>query len=264
MLPRVQAFEFNDQTWLPSVLRDSFNDSLGFVHRLFQPHARAVEPIAAWAAEARVDTVLDLASAGGEHLVTLLNSARQLGQRLPKFVLSDLSPVPETWQALQDRFGADAVGAVDTPVSFFSLPDGLPRYWSIFTAVHHLRPEQVKQLLFEFSRRGDGLCIAEIFQRRWFDLLLTVFELPVNFIVPFLARKPTLLKLVLGTSVPIVPLMTCFDGVVSVLRTHHAKEIVDLLPAESRDQFSVESVTMRYGRAPLRASLVFITRKRPA
>lgn len=263
-VPRFQFFEFNDQSWLPKVFRDSFNDTIAFTHTAYRPYARSVKDIAEWAKRGKqVNAVLDLGSAGGEHVASVVRVAQRAAVPLPKFILSDLYPAPSYWKFFRDKLGQGSIGFIDYSVDALSVPSGLPRYWTIFEMFHHLSPDTARRFLEEFTQKADGLCIAEFFQRRsLYCLLMVILAFLPNMLVPFFAQRFSFGKLFLTTIIPIVPLMVLFDGIVSVLRTYTKDEIIAMLPEGSRDQFTIEYKEVWYGFVPMKAALVFITRNR--
>lgn len=243
------------------MLRAIFNDIIGMTHRVYQPYVRAAVPIAQWAATGNQREVLDLASAGGEHITALVSAARRKGVQLPKVIVSDLFPVPEQWRALERDLGSQAVGMIEAPVSALEVPPGSPRYWSIFTALHHFPPEMVQKFLRHMTEQADGLVIGKYFQRNWYSMLMAVLGTPLLVLAPLIARRVTLPKILLGVVIPIAPLCTLVDGIVSVARTYRPEEIIAMLPEGAREQFTIEHRMVWYGFAPMKASLVFITRK---
>lgn len=267
LLARLHLFEFNDQSWLPKLLRDCFNDTIAFTHLVYQPYGRCAQPILKWAQHNKISEILDLGSAGGEHLIHIIRQARKLttetNSSFPRIIASDLYPVPEQWQLNSDILGRDSFGYVPAPVNALSVSPNLPRYWSIFSALHHFTPNDVRAILNNLVQHGNGLCIAEYYDRSLYAVLMTLLATPINLLVPFLSRRPSLSKFIVTTLIPIVPIMSLVDGISSVFRTYSVEELQAMMPDAARDNFTFESRKVWYGRVPMQSTLIFITRKNP-
>ncbi len=261
-MKRRHFFEFCDQSWLSPLFRECFNDNMNFIHFLYKPFFRASPLVVSWMHKNRADTVLDLCSAGGNHFSEIIRSARKTNSKIPRFVLSDLYPAEIAWAEIQSRFGKENIGYIPVSVNALHVElENPPRYWTIFTALHHFKSEDVSLFLRQFCEKADGLCIAEVFERNVYCLIMTLLSFPVNLLSPFFAKKKSLKKLFVSFFFPVSALMYTFDGVVSVLRTYTKEEILSLFPDEYRDQFSVEVRSVWWGFAPMKSSLIFITRK---
>lgn len=239
-MKRFQLFEFCDQKWLPQTIREAFHDCLGLAHNItYRPYINLPPLLADVARRTNATTILDIASGGGEQIGTLHDFSKKT--KLPAFILSDLYPHVKTWQKLQENYGKQAICFYDKPLNFNDIPSDSPRLWSIFTAFHHLSPPLAKQLVDQAITNSDGLIIAEFFRRRLPDILSVFLAIPCNFLfAPFFAKEFTLKKMLFTTIIPIVPLMACFDGIVSVLRTYKKDEIIAMLPANWQDNFDIE------------------------
>jgi hypothetical protein len=261
-LKRRQLFEFCDQPWLPELLREAELDCLNFIHHVFQPYYRLTGPIADWLAKSGTHKLLDLGSGGAEQIAMLIKQAKSQGVHATHFVLSDLYPNVNTWQELQRQYGEDNISYMEQPLSAMNMQGVSLRHWSIFSAFHHFAPEDVQKLLQQLIQNGDGLCIAEFTNRRWFDLAPMILSLPVHLVVPFFAKEFKWSKLLFTTIIPIVPLIVAFDGIVSVLRSYKKEEIIALLPSDYSDQFDVQYTEVWWRFTPLKATMLTLSRKK--
>jgi len=60
--PRIQGFEFCDQSWLTGCWREAHLDGMNFTFKLFGIHKNLHRAYEKWSREAGYDAVLDLAS----------------------------------------------------------------------------------------------------------------------------------------------------------------------------------------------------------
>ncbi len=215
-MPRLHLFEFNDQAWLPEVLREGMIESLSRALRLGRVYDRI--PFAAFARRLGADRALDLCSGAGEPAAIL---GRGTGVR---FTLSDLFPNVAAFEALAARAGVDFVAE---PVDATAVPDRLDHpIRTVVSAFHHFRPGLARGILAAAVRDGKAVFIVEGFPR---SLLRYAAILPALFaggtVNPFLAERGRLAKFLLTFVVPLIPVLGMFDGLVSALRIHSRAEL---------------------------------------
>ena len=228
-LPRIQWFEWEDCAWLPVFLRDAITDALGLIMKTFNAYKPAFPLLAEWAGDS--DDLLDMASGSGTHVRELLQWAEQEGVPIPRVRVSDLYPSRERLTALETAF-PNRVRAELRSVDATRVPDelkGLPR--SMFTAFHHLAPDQARAALADAARHADGILICEPHPRTIRNLLANIPGLFFGMLTPFLTGKFTWKRLLFCTLIPIVPLMLVHDGIVSVLRCYTAAEFRAMIRA---------------------------------
>lgn len=236
-LPRLQLFEFCDQSWYQGILREAHMDTMDAVHTVGRPYHKMAKPFCSWAAALNSKEVLDLCSGGGRHIESLTASSRSSEVSLPNFVLSDLFPQIPLWKKLFKS----ATGRVDYIESPLSALEPSPQYKSksIFSAFHHFPPETARQLIVAALSKSQGLFIAEPMSRSWANILIIILCSPAFFIAPFLSNRFSFRKLLLVLSL-ITPLTFLWDAIVSVLRMYTADEVVALIPEPLRSELIIE------------------------
>ncbi|MCK6472489.1 MAG: hypothetical protein L6R28_12160 [Planctomycetes bacterium] len=243
--PRVQGFEFGDQRWFKGIWREAYLDGLNFSFRLYGVYRRMHEPFARWArmalgSKATHETarVLDLGSGGAGPVETVLACARKSGTDLPRVTLSDLNPDLDAFQrakaALPERldFVPESLDACDPEAAASAAPDA--RLRSVCSAFHHFDPDSARRLLAATTEQADGLFVMEPMGRSWLSPLYSLPNLLPLLLAPFFARRFSFKKVLIGTLLPLVPLMIVFDGVVSALRMYRPEEVLELLPESAR------------------------------
>ena len=101
-LPRLHLFEFNDSPWAPRALRDTIVESLSRTLSWGRLLAGLVAPFEEFIARAGVDEVLDVCAGAAGPARILIEEIRRLGRTPPRFILTDLQPQLEAWQAARD------------------------------------------------------------------------------------------------------------------------------------------------------------------
>ena len=259
---RRHIFEFGDQPWVSGWLREIYNDALNMGQKAGGHYRQMAPHFVRWAERAGAETVLDLASGGAAPLVAMLEGARQKNLRMPRIICSDLYPDQLRLKCLRDHYGADQLDYISTPVSALETNPGLPPLRSICTALHHFPAPMAARIIEAAVLDGHGLFILEPFERNMRHLLMILIAGPwIYMITPFVSERFSLLKLVLCTLFPVIPLMIFWDGMISVLRMHTPAEIKQMIPSTHREDIEIESgyCTYLFG---CRATYTWLYRKR--
>ncbi len=257
MISRCHGFEFCDQPWLPALVREGYLDCLNQIHRLWQPYRHIAPVVSAFADRIGAQEILDLASGGGGQVALVLKYLDKQNLKAPRFVLSDRYPDLSAWQALKERLG-ERVSFFASPLAFSAIPPNF-RALTIFSAFHHLPPEEAKALLAEVVAKRDGICIVEFTRRTLMDLLSMLPAFFINLLAPLTTPRFRLGKLVLS---PVIAALVSFDGFVSALRSYTADEILAMLPPGADQRFAIASGEVPWGRLPwAKASYFLLWRK---
>ncbi|MBL9107284.1 MAG: hypothetical protein JNL82_40715 [Myxococcales bacterium] len=232
---RHHLFEFEDQPWLPGLVRDGMTDLLGKTIealRLYEP----VAPLLADALRATGDReILDLCSGGGGPLPRL-RRALAASQGLDVTArLSDFYPNIAAFE----RIAADEdgrVGYVPTPVDATRVPPELTGFRTLFTSFHHFRPDAARAILGDAFAQRRGIAVFEFTERSAIGLAqMALTPVTSALLTPFL-RPFRWSRLALSYVVPIIPALFIFDGVVSQLRTYTPEELREMTgPLQSRE-----------------------------
>lgn len=225
-IPRVHLFEFTDQSWLPAIIRDLLTDYLHFVSRKFALHRPAVPLVRELLGKTNRSQIVDLCSGAGGAVLAV---AEQLAtEGLPvHLTLTDKFPhLNATSGEMEKENGAWFYpGSVDAQ----NVPSQLSGVRTIFNGFHHFRPQAARAILEGAVRAGEGIGIFEFPDRRW-PAILGNFLLvpPVVLVASIFIRPVRLARLVLTYLLPIVPIVTWWDGTVSQFRAYTPKELEDL------------------------------------
>jgi hypothetical protein len=141
-----------------------------------------------------------------------------------------------------------------TSVDATAVPPDLRGVRTLFTALHHFTPAQVQAIMQDAVRQRRGLCAFEVTQRSILAIVLTcISPLTVLCVTPFI-RPFRLSRLVLTYLIPILPLVTLFDGIVSCLRTYSPTDLRALI-----DEASLQTYTWHIGEDPIRFAPIPMT-----
>ena len=256
---RIHAFEFEDQAWFPGLVREYMTDFLshmgGWSKRPYQPFT---ERLAAALRRTGDTRVVDLCSGGGGPAVVIARELRERLGRPVEVVLTDLYPsasrwaharsVLPSWVELEPR----SIDAQDVPLE-------LEGFRLVCNGFHHLKPEQARACLLNAVEQRRGMALVELTQRS----LLSVLQVAVGtstllLVAPFI--KPfRWSRLLLTYLLPVVPLCTLWDGVVSCLRVYDPSELERLVGGLPASDYRWEYGTLAVPRLPTKLTYLIGT-----
>jgi len=222
LLPRLQAFEWNDQPWLPETLRRAETEYLAKVIAVARPFTAIAARIAGVLDRAGTDRVVDLASGGAGPWPSLAGEVAAARGRAPAVTLTDLYPNQRAFE----RAAALGLAHDATPVDARAVPPELSGVRTMFDALHHLAPDDARAVLADAHRAGAPIVVVEATSRRLSVILGSLIFIPlaVLFLTPAI-RPFSLARLVFTYLVPVLPLLITWDGIVSCLRTYRPDEL---------------------------------------
>ena len=226
---RIQAFEFMDLPQTPRFLRDSIVESLGNSLRWSGIYKDAAVVFAEFCEGLESNTVLDLCSGSGKHVAILLDALIRRGEKLPRFLISDLFPVIHEMEKIVEQY-PENVKAIQTPIDALNVPDSYPHSARVVvSAFHHFTPDEAKDILRDSATKRKPIFVLEPMTRSWRSFLkLGFLYLLAMMINPFLSKKDRLLKAVFSYLIPLIPFMGLWDGVVSARRVYTEEEFIAL------------------------------------
>lgn len=250
---RIHLFEFEDQAWFPDFLRNYMTDFLHFLANKTNMFVPIVPEITSLLEKSGTSTLIDLGSGGGGGLLSL--NQELLKKNLEaKFVLTDLYPNYRAFQFTQSK--AHNFEAVAFPVDAKNVPKNLKGLRTMFLAFHHFKPGDAVKILENAVNANQAILIAEGQERSFPSFLAMLFSpLTVLLTTPFI--RPFSIRRILFTYlIPLVPLFTWWDGIVSVLRTYSVSEMKDLI-SKTKDNEKFEWKTGRIKSGP--AFLIYLS-----
>jgi SAM-dependent methyltransferase len=233
VLPRVQAFEFNDHPRAPAALRATIVEALSLALE-WGGILRGLAPaLSEFLDRAGTRDVLDLGSGGGGPAKILAPLLRERGWT-GTITLTDLFPHPARWSdlAAKDpslRFEAASVDATAIPAE---LSRGRAR--TILNVLHHLPPAVAQGVIEDAVRCRAPLFIAEGFERNPLRFLaFAPAGIPALFATPLFASGNVAQRVALTWLTPVALACSVWDGVVSTLRVYSEAELLGMVPASA-------------------------------
>jgi hypothetical protein len=247
-MSRVYLFEFTDQPWYPSVFRRIQTDYLQFVATQGAGHENLIPLLKRALHHTGRMEFVDLCSGASGPWMKLYQQLKQEGLNV-KVTLTDKFPNPEAlkrWVGLSHG----EICYLPEPVDATNVPDHLVGMRTMFEGFHHFRPEQARLILQDAV---DKRAVIGIFEASLkppqgpiiFALSPLMTLLGYLFATPFI--RPRIWSRFLWTYLlPIVPLATCWDGLVSFLRVYSPREMRAMVDSLKRNDYYWE-----IGEAPI-------------
>lgn len=213
-------FEFNDQTWLPRLLRCQMTEFLDYLSGFMGRYVEMSTIVADVMEEAGTRTIIDLCSGSSRTAIALRDRVeRRLGE--------------EVTVVLTDKFPVDGTAGDRTPrvvwegrcVDAMGVPEDLQGIRTLFTSFHHFRGEDAVRLVRDAVESGQPVAIFEHADRgAWVKTKLALTTPPLV-AASFTRRRMTPGGFFVNFVVPLVPAMLIWDGFVSVDRTYSIAEM---------------------------------------
>jgi hypothetical protein len=232
---RLHLFEFGDQRWFPQLLRDAETGYLAAAYRFLPLPQRWAERISTALRPGEPTEILDLCSGSGGAMPLILDELERRGYNA-RATLTDLYPNPKSASHPRIKWLAE-------PVDATRVPPKLAGVRTMFSAFHHFRPEAAKAILKDAFERRRTICIFESGPGMLLGVV-TMVLVPVNvlLLMPF-ARPFRWAYLVFTYLIPLMPLIVCWDGIVSMLRIYSPEQMKEL-----REDLQAPDYTWEIGR----------------
>ena len=226
---RIHAFELEDQAWFPRVVREYMTDFLSHMGGWSKvPYVPFVDRLAKALRQTGDRRLVDLCSGGGGPAVMITRQLRDLLDCPVAVVLTDVYPSTKRWQHARSVFPS-WVELEPRAVDAQAVPADLDGFRLVCNGFHHLRPEQALACLEDAVRKRSGFALVELTQRSAFSVLQVVLGTLTQLAVTPFIKPFRWSRLLLTYVLPIVPLCTLWDGVVSCLRVYDPAELEQLV-----------------------------------
>ena len=244
-MARIHLFEFEDQAWFPSFLRNYGTDFLQFLANKTKMYKPVVPLLEKALKSSKSNHIIDLASGGGGGLIWL---GEELKKSVPdlKITLTDFYPnIPAFEYTLQQGAHFNFSKA---PVDARSVPNSLTGLRTQFLSLHHFKPDDARSILQNALDSGHGIALFEAQERSAPSIITMLFSPLTVLLTTPLIRPFKLGRIIFTYLIPIVPLFVLWDGLVSALRTYSVKEMQALVNSlEHKERFDWEVGKMKSG-----------------
>lgn len=228
-MARIHLFEFEDQPWFPSVLREAMTDSLSYMGEMTRrPYVEFVKRLQPAMAACRAERLVDLCAGGGGPSWTISRMLTEATGRPVPVLLTDLYPNHKRWEQLRAA-SSGVADFVPQPVDATQVPPSLTGFRVVCSGFHHLQPAQARRVLEDAVKQRQGIAIWEGLERSWGCFLQLLFSFPFLFLIAPFVKPFRLSRLFFTYVIPAVPLCLLWDACVSALRVYSPAELRQLV-----------------------------------
>lgn len=220
---RIEFFEFEDFNWFPKFIRDGGTDFLGFIlkmTRFYEPTIKVIENIIAKTSH---NQVLDLCS-GNAGPIEFISD--KIDSKI-KFIVSDKYPNISAYKKL--RLEKD-IDYLSEPLDILKMGEKSTHgIRTMFSAIHHFNPSEIQTIFKNIIESNMPICIFDSGDKHLGTIIAILLFHPILFLfcTPFI-RPFRFDRLIFTYLIPIIPVFTIWDGVVSILRLYKSDELLHL------------------------------------
>ena len=159
MIPRLHLFEWEDQPWFPTLIRDLATDYLHFVEAKFALHRPVVALLAEALRTTGLNRVVDLCAGGGGPIPALQRELTEHGDPT-HFVLTDRYPNLAAFEQVAAKSNGH-ITYISDPVDARAVPQNITGFRTLFNAFHHFHPDDAVKVLRDAGSAGQPIGILE-------------------------------------------------------------------------------------------------------
>jgi len=227
-MKRLHLFEFEDQPWLPSFLRNAMTAYLASAYTITNIPALWAEEISKVIQATGQQELVDLGSGSSGPIPLVAAELRRLGHPV-NVTLTDFYPRPFA--------GAGGIRYWPSPVDARSVPEQLRGVRTMFASFHHFDEGDAARILANAAAARAPICVFEGTSR---TAAAVVSSLLIPLLVLILTPRVKNLswqQLVFTYLIPVLPILIFWDGLVSHLRTYSAAEMLELAQRSPRGDY---------------------------
>src|ERR1700719_3920 len=206
--------------------------------------------------ESGAERVLDLCSGAGGPWPSLVRHFEISGATPPEVFLTDKYPITRELHDFESP-ATSRIHFLRHSVDATQIPEHLHGFRTLFSSFHHLNPDEARGLLQDSVSKRQGIGIFEAPARRTLTLLSLLF-IPIAawLFVPF--RRPFRWSRLLWTySIPVIPFVLFFDGLISCLRAYSIPELQEMSKGLATSGYGWAIGEQAGGLLPIRITYLF-------
>ncbi len=223
-----RLFEFEDLDWFPDTIRESMTDYLRYLITTLNFYEPIIPLIIKGLKQTNSSQIVDLCSGGGGAIEQIQTNMELQSDTEIKIILTDKFPNKNAFEFISSKTQG-RISFSDTSVDASDVPVTLKGFRTIFSGFHHFNNQFAKSVLKNAVDARCGIGIFDGGNKNIFAVLAVLIFHPILFFVftPFF--KPFRFSRLLFTYlIPIIPICTVWDGVVSIIRLYKPTDLLKI------------------------------------
>ena len=233
----MRLFEFEDLDWFPNFIREGMTDYLRFIFNAADFYYPVTPLIKEGLENSKHFAVIDLCSGGSGPVKMVQKNFSSIYNISLPVILTDRFPNFDAYRLLKRESNGD-IDFADKPVDASCVPPELTGLRTIFSAFHHFNKDQAKFVLQDAVKAQQPIAVFDGGDKNILTVLGIIIFHPLIFLLftPFF--KPFRFSRILFTYlVPLIPLCTIWDGIVSITRLYKPGELLSIATSAGNDLF---------------------------
>lgn len=227
-MKRIHLFEFEDQSWCPSFIREATTDFLLAYYTLKKVYGPAFEKINDVLEKTKADKIIDCCSGSGGPTKSLREFLDKMGKSSVTITLTDKYPNHDLFEKIEATYPKKII-AHKNSLDIAQIPSSLKGMRTLFSSFHHFKPEKALDILQNAVNNQTPIGIFECTERHPRELIKVLLSPVVMlFVMPF-TRNLNWKKFCFTYLLPVIPFIHMWEYFVSNLRTYSVKELQDLI-----------------------------------
>jgi hypothetical protein len=248
-MTRLHLFEFEDFEWFPDTIRTGGTDYLRHFlikTELYKPCASLIDKVMKLHHE---NHLVDLCSGSGGSIEQMYDELKKHSNDDLHITLTDKFPNIKAYEFIKQRTDGN-IDYKTHAIDVFNVPENMQGIRVMFSAIHHFKPEQVKLILENTMKSNKPICIFDGGEKTIVAILGILILHPIAFLLftPFFKPVKTS-RYIFTYIVPLIPLYTIWDGVVSILRMYTPADFKKITHSLNNNNYQWEmgKTTNRFG-----------------
>jgi hypothetical protein len=180
--------------------------------------------------------IVDLCSGASGPWLRLFDKLQSHAQ----ITLTDKYPNIEMFKVINEQTNGK-IDFVEQPIDALEVPETIKGVRTVFTGFHHFKPAEVKKILQDARDKGQAICIFDYVPNK----MLTLVLFPLTFIISlaqfyflsFLVRPLSFRQILFTNLLPLVPIVSAWDGFVSALRKYSGDELQEIVDSLTSSEY---------------------------
>lgn len=248
---RLHLFEIEDFRWCPKVIREGQTDYLRFLAEFFDVYKAVFPKFLEAYQQSGQSQLVDFCSGGGGAVLLFRKYFKKHTSGSFQATLTDLYPNIPAFEHLKKTteheidFHEKSVNALNPPVD-------LKGFRTFFNSFHHFRPEDAQKIIENAIQNRQPISIFEPMEKTLFQYVINILALSVvlAFTMPFV-RPFKWSRLFFTYLIPLIPLGTFWDGMVSIVRLYTPKDFEKMMQEMDKEgimQWETGTARHTFGR----------------
>ncbi len=191
--------------------------------------------------------IIDMCSGGGGASRRMAEALNNPGKNNISITLSDKYPNLASFEFIKNSSGGN-IEYLKESVDVLNVPEHIKGMRTIFSAFHHFEQQGAKQILSDAVNKNAAIAIFEGGERSIMDILGVIITTPIAFFIftPFM--KPyKLSRFILTYLIPLIPITTIWDGIVSMFRMYKTEELLKMAKEVEPEKYIWSSGRIPHG-----------------